>query len=221
MTAPIRQPVPLPASDEAADVRRSAAGHDRAMDVGVLPAKPRHAGCGAVNWISQGRLFCGAQLRDTRWQARRRSVADLTGLPFPRLRLLSVPARRGKPIRARVGNVALGGPQAAAMHAALPVIGMLAWFEVHDTVEHCRQWRWGAPTTRFSCAAAQPRFPLAARQRAPAPSGALSELHCGAARYERRRHGQPRHAHDHILGAHQRAAILPPCPASGQRRGTL
>jgi hypothetical protein len=79
MTALIRQRVALPASDEAADVRRSAAGHDRAMDVGVLPAKPRHAGCGllplprlsahdhddvtvvecAVNWTCQGRLFCG------------------------------------------------------------------------------------------------------------------------------------------------------------------
>jgi hypothetical protein len=44
MTAPIRQRVSLPASDEAADVRRSAAGHDRVMVVVVLPAKPRHAG---------------------------------------------------------------------------------------------------------------------------------------------------------------------------------
>jgi hypothetical protein len=35
-----------------------------------------------------------------------------------------------------------------------------------------------------------------------------------------RRHVQSRRAHDHILGAHQRA-ILPSCPASGQRRGTF
>jgi hypothetical protein len=86
MTAPIHQRRPLPASDEAADVRRSAAGHDRAMDVLVLPAKPRHEGCGLI--------------------------------PLPR------------------------------------------------------------------------------------------------------RHVQPRHPDDHILGAHQRA-ILAPCPASGQRRGTF
>ena len=86
MTAPIRQRGPLPASDEAADVRRSVAGHDRATDVVVLPAKPRHEGCGLI--------------------------------PVPR------------------------------------------------------------------------------------------------------RHVQPRHARDRILGAHQRA-ILPPCPASGQGRGTF
>jgi hypothetical protein len=49
MTAPIRQRVPLAASDEQVIVRRSAARHDRAMAVaGVLPAKPRHAGCGLI-----------------------------------------------------------------------------------------------------------------------------------------------------------------------------
>jgi len=48
MTVPIRQRVSLPASDEAADVRRSAAGHDRAMVVVVLPAKPRHEGRGLI-----------------------------------------------------------------------------------------------------------------------------------------------------------------------------
>jgi hypothetical protein len=47
MTALIRQRVPLPASGELADVRRSAAGHDRVLAVaGVLSAKPRHAECG-------------------------------------------------------------------------------------------------------------------------------------------------------------------------------
>jgi hypothetical protein len=49
MTAPIRQRVPRPASDERVTVRRSAARHDRAMAVaGVLPAKPRHARCGLI-----------------------------------------------------------------------------------------------------------------------------------------------------------------------------
>ena len=129
MTAPIRQRAALPASDEAADVRRGAAGHDRAMDVGVLPGKPRHAGCGLIplprlsardhddvtvvrlrgELDLSGTAVLQAQLRDTWWQARLRSVADL---PFPGCAFLSVPARRGKPIRQRVGNVALGGPQA-------------------------------------------------------------------------------------------------------------
>src|SRR5512133_1361221 len=99
MTAPIRQRAALPASDEAADVRRGAAGHDRAMDVGVLPGKPRHAGCGLISLPRlsardhddvtvvrlrgeldlSGTAVLQAQLRDTWWQARLRSVADLTG----------------------------------------------------------------------------------------------------------------------------------------------
>jgi anti-anti-sigma factor len=131
MTVPIRQRAALPASDEAADVRRGAAEHDRAKDVGVLPAKPRHAGCGLIplprlsardhddvtvvrlrgELDLSGTAVLQAQLRDTWWQARLRSVADLTGLPFPGCAFLSVPARRGKPIRERVGNVALGGPR--------------------------------------------------------------------------------------------------------------
>jgi hypothetical protein len=49
MTAPIRQRIPLAASDEQVIVRRSAARHDRAMAAaGVLPPKPRHAGCGLI-----------------------------------------------------------------------------------------------------------------------------------------------------------------------------
>jgi hypothetical protein len=50
MTAPIRQRVPLAASDERVVVRRRAARHDRAVAAaGVLPAKPRHAGCGLIS----------------------------------------------------------------------------------------------------------------------------------------------------------------------------
>jgi hypothetical protein len=157
MTAPIRQRVPLAASDEPVIVRRSAARHDRAMAApGALPPKPRHAECDliplprlsthdhddvtvvrlAAELDPSGTAVAKAQLRDARWQSRLRSVADLTGLP---------------------------GAVGSAIGAALR----------------------------------------------------------GAARYERRRHGQPRHAHGLILGAYQRAVILAPCPASGLRRGTL
>jgi len=74
----------------------------------------------------------------------------------------------------------------------------------------------------FPAIPVQPTIPLVAQQCIPAPSSPLSELDSvSAARHERRRHVQPRHAHDRIPGAHQRVVILPPCPASGQRRGTF
>jgi hypothetical protein len=50
MTASICQRVPLAASDERVIGRHSAARHDRAVAAaGVLPAKPRHAGCGLIS----------------------------------------------------------------------------------------------------------------------------------------------------------------------------
>jgi hypothetical protein len=49
MTAPIRQRIPLAASDARVIVRRGAARHDRAVAAAaVLPPKPRHAGCGPI-----------------------------------------------------------------------------------------------------------------------------------------------------------------------------
>src|ERR1017187_4777345 len=99
MTAPIRQRVPLAVSDERVIVRRSAARHDRAMAAaGVLPPKPRHARCGLIplprlsahdhddvtvvrlhgELDPSGTAVLHAQLRDIRWRARARSVADLT-----------------------------------------------------------------------------------------------------------------------------------------------
>src|ERR1022692_983587 len=101
MTASICQRVPLAASDERVVGRHCAARHDRAVAAaGVLPPKPRHAGCGL---ISLPRL----------------SAHDHDDV--------SVPARRCKPIRERAGNLALGGPQAAAVRPVLPVIGLLTW----------------------------------------------------------------------------------------------
>jgi hypothetical protein len=104
MTAPIRQRVPLAVSDERVIVRRSAARHDRAMAAaGVLPPKPRHARCGLIplprlsahdhddvtvvrlhgELDPSGTAVLHAQLRDIRWRARARSVADLTACPSP------------------------------------------------------------------------------------------------------------------------------------------
>jgi hypothetical protein len=134
MIEPIRQRVPLAASDAQVIVRLSAARHDRAMGaVGVLSAKPWHAGCGLiplprlsaydrddVTVVSEaceldlsGMAAAQAQLRDAWRQARLRSVADLAGLPVPGRAFLSVPVSSGRPIRGRAGNLAPGGPQPA------------------------------------------------------------------------------------------------------------
>jgi hypothetical protein len=241
MTAPIRQRVPLAASDEAADVRRGAAGHDRAMDVaGVLPAKPRHAGCGLIplprlsahdhddvtvvrlrgELDPSGTAVAHAQLRDIRWRARARSVAALTGLPVPGRASLSVPARRCNPIREQTGNLAPGGPHAA--RAGLPVIGMLTWFEAHDTAGYAVTGTGATRSPVFSCDPRPAHDPRSRHKtRTGAVKSAIGAALRGAARYERPRHVQPRHAHGLIPGAYQRAVILAPCPASGLRRGTF
>jgi hypothetical protein len=242
MTAPIRQRVPLAASDERVIVRRSAARHDRATAAaGVLPPKPRHAGCGLIplprlsahdhddvtvvrphgELDPSGTAVLHAQLRDIRWRARARSVADLTGLPVPGRASLSMPARRCKPIRDRAGNLAPGGPQAPAMRGALPVTGMLTCFEAHDSAGHAVTGT-GPPSQPFflrpSPAPDHHSRRNSAHRRCKSAIGAgLRER--GSVR--RRRHVQPRHAHGLIPGAYQRPVILPPCPTSGLRRGTL
>jgi hypothetical protein len=43
----------------------------------------------------------------------------------------------------------------------------------------------------------------------------------GSCRDRYQRHLQPRHAHDHVVGAHQHGAIPPPGRAPGQRHGGL
>jgi hypothetical protein len=151
MTAPIRQRVPLAASDEQVIVRRSAARHDRAMAAaGVLPAKPRHPGCGLI--------------------------------PLPRL--------------------------SAHDRDDVTVVSLAAELDLSATAVAQTLYRPACPR------------PLA-KTRTGAVKPALGAALRGAARYERRRYVQPRHAHGHILGAHQRAVILAPCPTSGLRRGSL
>jgi hypothetical protein len=82
--------------------------------------------------------------------------------------------------------------RAVAVRPVLPVTGLLLWFEAHDSAGHA------VTGTGLPRSAAFPRGPR------PAPD-----------------HHSRRHAHGHIPGAHQRAAIFPPCPASGQRRSVL
>jgi hypothetical protein len=213
--------VPLAASDERVIVRRSAARHDRAVDAArVLPPELRHAGYGLISLprlsayghddvtvVSlrgeldlSGTAVLHAQLRDIRWRAR--SVAGLTGLRFPRLRL---PQRACQALQADPGTgrqPSLGGPLAAAVRPVLPVIGL--------------------PITVFPAAPVQP--PIAIRGATARISAVKSAIGAGLRErgsVRRRRPVQPRHAHDHILGVHQRAAIFPPCPASGQRRSSF
>jgi anti-anti-sigma factor len=150
---------------------------------GVLPPELRHAGCGLISLprlsaydhddvtvVSlrgeldlSGTAVLHAQLRDIRWRAR--SVAGLTGLPFPGCASLSVPARRRKPIRERAGNLALGGPLAAAVRPVLPVIGLLTWSR-RTTAPGTPPLALGRPGQPFFLRPpSSPRSPLAAHQR--------------------------------------------------------
>jgi len=85
-----------------------------------------------------------AYLSSIRWQARARSVADLTDLAFIDCACLSVLVRHCKEIRGQGGSFALAGPQAAVLRI-LAVTGLLTWFEVHDTVQEAAA---GAGTQR-------------------------------------------------------------------------
>jgi hypothetical protein len=183
---------------------------------GMLPPKPRHTGCGLIplprlsaddhddvtvlrlrgELDPSGMAVLHTQLRDIRWRARARSVADLAGLPVPGRASLSAPTRRCKPIRERTGNLTPGGPHA--------VTGT------------------GATRSPVLAIPVQPTIPArGAKTRTGSVKCAIGAALRGAARYAPRRHVQPRHAHGLILGAYQRAVILAPCPASGLRRGTL
>jgi anti-anti-sigma factor len=75
-----------------------------------------------------------ACLADIRWQARALCVADLSGLTFLDCACLSVLVGHCKRVRGRGGRFALAGPQCAVLRV-LSVTGLLAWFEVYDTVE--------------------------------------------------------------------------------------
>jgi hypothetical protein len=160
-----------------------------------------------------------AQLRDIRWQVRARSVADLTGLPFPGCASLSVPAGAASRYGEWAGNLPRGGPQAAVL-PVLPVIGLLTWSR-RTTPPGTPSLALGGPGHRLSYGPlSSPRPPLAAQQRAPAAKSAAGAGLRERGSVRRRRHVQPR-AHDHILGVHQCAVIPPPCPTSGQRRGSF
>jgi len=240
MTAPIRQRAPLAASAERVIVRRGASRRDRAVAAaGVLPAKPRRAGCGLISLPGlsahahddvtlvrlRGELDLSrtavlhAQLRDIRWHARARSVADLTGLPFPGCASLSVPAGAASRSGEWAGNLAPGWT-AGRRAPGLASHRLADLVEAHDTAGHAVTGT-GGPGHRLSCGPlSSPRSPLAAQQRVLAVKSAAGAGLRERGSVRRRRHVQPR-AHDRILGGHECAAILPPCPTSGQRRGSL
>jgi anti-sigma B factor antagonist len=96
-----------------------------------------------------------AYLSGIRWQARARCVADLTGLAFIDCACLSVLVRHCKEIRGQGGSFALAGPQPAVLRI-LAVTGLLAWFEVHETVEEAAA---GAGTQRSPVVPAAPVRP--------------------------------------------------------------
>lgn len=240
MTALSASGVPLAASDKRVIVRRSAARRDRAMAVaGVLPAKPRHARCGLIplprlsahdhddmtvvrlrgELEPSGTAVAQAQLSGVRWRAAPfRCCPHRPARPRPRLPQHTCQAPQADPRPAR--QPCPGGPQAPAIRGALPVTRMLTWFETHDSAGHAVTGT-GPPSQPFPVARPAPdhhsRRNSAHRRCKSAIGAGLRER--GSVR--RRRHVQPRHAHGHIIGAHQGAVILAPCPASGQRRGTL
>jgi anti-anti-sigma factor len=83
--------------------------------------------------------FCGssalqAYLSDIRRQTRPRNVADLTGLAFIDCACLTVLVLHCRDSRSQGGSFALAGPH-GAVHRILAVTGLLAWFDVYDTVE--------------------------------------------------------------------------------------
>ena len=96
-----------------------------------------------------------ACLRGIRWQARARSVADLTGLAFIDCACLGVLVSYCKEIRGRGGSFALAGPR-ARVRRILSVTGLLSWFEVHDTVEEASA---DAGTQRSAIIQATPAVP--------------------------------------------------------------
>ncbi|MGD0687282.1 MAG: anti-sigma factor antagonist [Streptosporangiaceae bacterium] len=74
------------------------------------------------------------QLSHLRWQARARSVVDLTHLAFLDCASLGVLVRHRRLICGQGGSFALAGPQPAVL-TILAVTGLRTWFEVYDTVE--------------------------------------------------------------------------------------
>ena len=146
MTAPISQPVLL-ASDPGNGAKQTWCGAGTHFIPGLsqqdatrLPGLSITDRGGVAVVTLRGELdllgasVLQAYLSDIRWQARARSVADLTDLAFIDCACLSVLVRHCKEIRGQGGSFALAGPQAAVLRV-LAVTGLLTWFEVHDTVQ--------------------------------------------------------------------------------------
>lgn len=150
MTSSIRQRFPLSLAGVAVPGGDAAECTAQSADTRVIPvlradAAPLaelsiHDRGGVVVVSLRGELdFSGASslqacLRGIRWQARARSVADLTGLAFIDCACLGVLVSYCKEIRGRGAGFALAGPR-PAVRKILSVTGLLSWFEVHDTVE--------------------------------------------------------------------------------------
>ncbi len=172
-----------------------------------------------MNWIPQARLL-RRRSSATSGGVRLRSVAALTGLPVPGRASLSMPARRRKPIRDRAGNLA-GWTAGPAMRGALSVTRMLTWFETHDSAGHAVTGT-GPPSQPFFLRAAQPPTTI---RGAPARTGAASPLSELDSVSENRCDDGAAFSLATLMATFlARTGVplsLPPCPASGQRRGTL
>ena len=136
--------IPLPREDAAPLAELSV--HDRG-DVVVVSLR------GELDLSGASSLQ--AYRRGIWWQARARSVADLTGLAFIDCACLGVLVSCCKEIRGRGGGFALAGPR-AAVRRILSVTGLLSWFEVHDTVEEASA---DAGTRRSAIIQATPAIP--------------------------------------------------------------
>ena len=172
MTSSIRQRFPLsragvavPGGDAARCTAQLPPGTRvipvRRADAAPLAELSVHDRGGVVVVSLRGELdFSGASslqayLRGIRWQARARSVADLTGLAFIDCACLGVLVSYCKEIRGRGGGFALAGPR-PAVRRILSVTGLLSWFEVHDTVEEAST---DAGTQRSAIIQATPAVP--------------------------------------------------------------
>jgi anti-anti-sigma factor len=103
-----------------------------------------------------------ACLTDIRWQARALCVADLSGLAFLDCACLSVLVGHCKRVRGRGDRFALAGPQRAVLRV-LSATGLLAWFEVYDTVEEAITGTGGRSPVHLAVAAPGRRCGAGAR----------------------------------------------------------
>jgi hypothetical protein len=183
-----------------------------------VPASVRQRAC-AVDWISQARRFCR---RSSQTSSSRHGCVPLLTSPAcpssaapPSACLPGAASRPGE----RAGNLAPGWTAGRRRAPGIASHRPADLVEAHDTAGPAVTGT-GAPTTVFPAAPVQAPDHHSRRNSAPAPSSPRSEL--DSVNEDRCDDGAAFNLATLMTTflAQQRAAILPPCPTSGQRRGS-